>query len=87
MSISELVERVSMVYGVNPEALARSTRSGCIAEARSVICFLAVREMGCSGAKVAGVLRMSRAGVSVAAGKGASSFLSDPDLRRKIGVN
>ena len=75
------------VYDIDPEALAWRTRSGCIAEARSIICFIALREMGYSGAEVAEVLRMSRAGVSVAATRGAALLLDDPDLRGKVGAN
>ena len=87
MPLSEIIERVSNIYGVDPKALTRRTRTGRIAEARSILCFLAVRELKYSGASVAEILQMSRAGVSVAAMRGELFILSDPDIRKKIGVN
>ena len=72
LPLASLVKRVAEVYDIDPQLLMWRTRRGCIAEARSIICFLAMREMGYSGVDIAEILRISRAGVSVAATRGAA---------------
>ena len=86
MTLAQLVERVAFVYRLEPAALQKRTRSGPVAEARSVLCFLAMREMGYSGPAIADALHMSRAGVTIAAGRGATLFWPDSDLRGRLGV-
>ena len=87
MPLAELVERIAALYEITPQALSWRTRSGRTAEARSVLCFLSMREMGYTGVEVADVLHMSRAGVSVAATRGACLVRADPDIRQKLEAN
>ena len=86
LTLARLVERVASVYGMEQMELCRRTRTEPVAEARSALCFLATRKMGYSGAEVASALHMSRAGVSIAAGRGATLFQRGPELAGKLGL-
>jgi hypothetical protein len=84
LSLDELISRIAALSNVEPETLFRRTRIAGVAEARSLVCFVAVREMGYSGADVARVLKMSRAGVTLTVARGAELLASDPALKEKI---
>lgn len=84
LTLDELVKRIAVLCAVTPDVLYRRTRMVGAAEARSLICFVAVRQMGYSGADVARWLRMSRSGVTIAVTRGAELWNSDPSLRGKI---
>ena len=66
------------------EVLRRRERSRPVAEARSLFCYFAVREMGMSGEAGGRMLNISRAAVSFAAGRGEVLASEDPTLREKI---
>lgn len=75
--LRDLLDKVAAQFGIKPEALAQRNRSGPVADARALFCYLAVREIGHSGADVARMLNLSRAGVSIAAGRGELIFGRD----------
>uniref|UniRef100_A0A831XDZ1 Transposase n=1 Tax=Geobacter metallireducens TaxID=28232 RepID=A0A831XDZ1_GEOME len=83
-TLGELVSRIAAHCGVAPDALRRRTRIAGVAEARSLVSALAVREMGYSGAEVARALQMSRSGVTSAVERGVELLIADPKLREKI---
>ncbi len=84
LPLAELIKRVAPICNVDPDELFRRTRVAGVAEARSLVCFVAVREMGYSGADVARTLKMSRAGVTLAIARGGELLALDPALRGRI---
>jgi len=81
VSLPHLLDRVSAEFGVPADLLKRRTRVAGVAEARAVFCVLAVREGGHSGAEVARMLGMSRAGVSIGARRGETILKERPELK------
>lgn len=69
--VEDIVRRVCEYYGVDPADIGKNIRTAQIAKARSVVCFLAVREAGHSGVRVGEQVNLGRAGVSRAAVRGA----------------
>lgn len=84
ISISEIVKRVCEYYDLDVSALSKNTRTEQIAKARSVICYLAVREVGCNGSKVGEQINLGRAGASRAALRGAEIIKDNPTLFKLI---
>ena len=86
LSPEELLQRVANLFDLPEELLRQRKRSRPVAEARSVLCYFAVREMGMSGEMVGRMLNISRAAVSFAAGRGEVLVSKDPTLREKIAM-
>jgi hypothetical protein len=84
MPIKDLVEQVARVFGTEVEDIKRRKRSRRVVDARSVISYFAVREMGRNGAELGRILNMSRSGVSIAADRG-EALVRDNRLLRSIG--
>ncbi len=84
MSIPEVVERIADFFGIKPAELKQRNRSKRFADARSLISYFAVREMGHNGVELAGILKMSPSGVSIAANRGKCLVQADPSLRNLI---
>ncbi len=84
MPIKDLVERVARVFGREVEDIKRRKPSRRVVDARSVISYFAVREMGRNGAELGRILNMSRSGVSIAADRG-EALVRDNRLLRSIG--
>lgn len=82
--LTELLQRVAHLFDLPAEQLRQRKRSRPVTEARSLLCYFAVREMGMSGERVGRVLNISRAAVSFAAGRGEVLVAEDPTLREKI---
>jgi len=70
IEIRRIVEQVCRHFGIDPQELRYNSRASGIVDARSVICYLAVRVAGHSGVEVGKMVNLRRAGVSVAAGRG-----------------
>ncbi len=79
ISISNLIHRVCTLGAIDSDLLRRRTRAPGIAEARSVICYLAVRIVGHSGAEVGRQLGISRSGVCVAVSRGEVIVGNEPE--------
>jgi putative transposase len=84
LSPAALISRVAMLFDLPPTELLLRKRNRPVAEARSVFCYLAVREMGVSGVEVGRLLKISRAGVSFAASRGEVLVANNSDIRMKI---
>ena len=82
--LADLVRRVAQHFELPAELLRQRKRSRPVADARSVLCYFAAREMGMSGEAVGRMLNISRAAVSFAAGRGEVLVAADPTLREKI---
>lgn len=80
----ELLRRVANLFDLHGEILRQRKRSRPVAEARSLFCYFAVREMGMSGEAGGWILNISRATVSFAAGRGEVLASEDPTLRERI---
>lgn len=80
MEIKDIVARVCRHYKIDTEELHLKTRRAGIADARGVICFLAVRKAGHSGIEVGRQVNLGRSGVSVAASRGEEMVKNAPAL-------
>lgn len=81
MAIKDIVTTVCHHFQVDPLELRGNCRAARIAEARSVICYLAVRQAGHSGVEVGRYVNLRRAGVCVAAARGEEKVKNDPALQ------
>lgn len=70
--IDKLEQRVLEIYQIERQELYSKSRQKVRAEARSVFCYWAVRELGVEGARVAKRLKMSQSGVAYAVRRGES---------------
>jgi REP element-mobilizing transposase RayT len=70
LALEEIIRQASKALGVEQEMLRERNRERELADARAVICYLAVRRFGHSGVEVAKALNISRSGVSVAVRRG-----------------
>lgn len=84
MTLAGIIQGTAEVLGIKSELLRQRNRVKELAEARAVICYLAVRECGFNGVEVAGALNLSRSGVSVAAKRGGEIIAGNPSLKSKI---
>ena len=84
LPLEVLIERIAAFQGIRPEALRQRTRGQWLADARSVICYFAVRELGHNGAEVARSLNMSRSGVSIASARGEEIVRNNQSIRNQI---
>ena len=69
-TLDTLAQRVAELYGIDREELYSKGRHKIRAEARSVFCYWAVRELGVEGTQVAKRLQMSQPGVAYAVRRG-----------------
>jgi chromosomal replication initiation ATPase DnaA len=81
-SLKELIERIAEAFRMKPGDLKMRHRSQKFADARSVISYFAVREMGHNGEEVARMLNISPSGVSIAAGRGEEFVRKNQSLKR-----
>ncbi len=84
MSLDEVIKRTGKAFGISPEDLRSRKRSSRFADARAVISYLAVREMGHNGAEVARKFNITRSGVSLAASRGEEIVRGNLDLQNII---
>jgi putative transposase len=69
-TLDKIAQRVAAIYQIGSEELYEKGRQTIQAEARSVFCYWAVRELGVAGAQVAKRLQMSQPGVAYAVRRG-----------------
>lgn len=84
ITLAELIQRTARMLGIEEELLPQKFRRIDLAEARAVICYLAVRECAFSGVEVAAALNLTRSGVSVATKRGGEIVRRIPGLADKI---
>jgi putative transposase len=78
--IEKLEERVLEIYRIDRDELYSKSRQKVRADARSVFCYWAVRELGVEGTQMAKRLRMSQPGIAYAVKKG-ERIVRDENLR------
>jgi REP element-mobilizing transposase RayT len=84
LSLSELIERVCLALEIEPERVKTPSKSRAPSEARGVICFLAVRDLGYKGKEVGRELHLGPTGVSVAVRRGEKALQHSPELRNRM---
>ena len=84
LSLPALIEGIATLLDIRPEELRQHSRGKRLSEARSIISYVAVRQMGYNGAEVARIFNISRSAVSVAAGRGEDILRNNKSLRNKI---
>jgi len=84
LAVDEVVRRVCDHFDIEPEDLGKRTRTAKIAEVRSVICYLAVRELGHNGVEVGEAIGLRRAAVSRAAVRGGEMVAGNHDILKII---
>ncbi len=82
--IKDIVASVCRHFEIEAELLRLKSRVANVVDARSVICYLAVRQVGHSGAAVGRHVNLGRAGVSVAANRGARLVAADQSFLELI---
>jgi hypothetical protein len=84
LPLPELVDRVSSVLNLEPTAVRRPSKARPFAEARGIICYLAIRELGYKGLELEKELHLGPAGVSIAVRRGESLMRERPDFKEKV---
>jgi hypothetical protein len=84
LPLSELIDRVCSLLNMEPEAVRRPSKVRSLAEARGLICYLAIRERGYKGSELGRELQLGPAGVSIAVRRGESLMRERPDVREKV---
>ena len=84
MPIGDLMERVAGFLKIEVEDLRKRVKGKRVVEARNMISYLAVREMGHNGAEVAKRLNVTRSAVSIAAGRGEQLVRHDGSLLARL---
>lgn len=84
MSIGQLMGRVADEFGSKVEDIKRRGKNKVLADARAVVSYFAVRELGYNGSELGKMLHLSRSGVSVAAKRGEELVQSNSRLHNFI---
>jgi hypothetical protein len=82
--LTELVQRVSENLQVDGRDLLSGDRRSQVSKARSVVSYIAVREMGYSGVDVGRMLNLSGPGVTKCIEKGKKIMCNHEDLRNRL---
>lgn len=78
--IAPLVERAARLCTVPVGHLRSTRRTRAVARARALVCYCAVRVLGCNGAAVGRYLHMSRSAVCLATRRGEEEAMRSPEL-------
>ena len=79
ISLDELISRVCAKLEIRVKDLMSKSRKRCLSQARGVVCYLAVDELGYRGDDVARILRISGRGVSDCRERG-REILDKPEI-------
>ncbi len=83
LPLCQLVDRVSETMNIDPVAIRQPSKVRALAEARAVICYLAIREYGYKGLEVGKELHLGPAGVSLAMRRGEALLRAHPEFKAK----
>jgi len=84
LSLRELTKRVCSLLNIDPEAMRLPSKAKAIAEARGVISYLAIRNLGYKGKEVGQALHLGPTGVSIAVRRGERLVMSNPELKNRV---
>lgn len=82
LSLDNIIEKVSHHFALDPGTLALPNKERRIAQAKALICYLALRRFGHKGTELAERLGLTPSGVSVAAKRGEHLLQRDKGLRK-----
>ena len=82
--LRELVDKVSSLLGLAPDAVRRPGKSQPIAEARGILCYVAIRDLGYKGFELGRELNLGPAGVSIAMRRGETILKEKPAIKEMI---
>lgn len=85
-SISDLLQMVCEITGVDSRTIDRPGKARAAARARAIFCCIAVREYGYSGKEAGAATRLGSAGVSIAVRRGEALIRKDPSILEKVGA-
>lgn len=83
VDIGQLTEKVAKHYDIDPEDLRTASKEKTISQARTMLCYVAVRKIMISCAEVARELNISPSAVSRAASRG-QKVLNERDIKKEI---
>jgi REP element-mobilizing transposase RayT len=84
VTLARLLEVVSGLWDLAPEAVRRPSKTRAPAAARGIICHLAIFEFGYQGNEVGRFLHLGSSGVSLAARRGEKMMRADPAVLKRI---
>ena len=84
VSLSDLIGRVSSVLGVDARLISQPSKLRSLAEARGVISYIGIRELGYRGIEIGQALNLGAGGVSLALRRGESTLREKPEIKEEI---
>ena len=84
VSLFELVEIIGSLLELDSRAIRQPSKSRSMAEARGIISYIGIRELGYKGFQVGRELNLGAGGVSIALRRGESILRERPGLREEI---
>ena len=81
VSVDEIIRRVSPLFSIEPMSLRQGGKRKEQCDARGAVCYIAVIKFGLNGSTVARELKISRAGVTLAARRGEEIYNNTPALQ------
>ena len=78
--LPELMRRVATKLGLDEKALQWPSKTKSLSQARGVVCYLAVRELGYKGTEVGRFLHIGPTGVTLAVRRGEQTMYQKPEL-------
>jgi len=87
MTLEEVIDKVSDYFGIDEPRMKKPGKERALVQARAVVCYVAVRELGLRGVEVASTLACTPGAVSHAARRGEQILRQEIDLQRMLGMN
>ncbi|MBW6512510.1 MAG: transposase [Desulfuromonadaceae bacterium] len=84
VSLEEIISAIAPIFSIEPASLWQGGKRKEVSAARGALCYVAVVKMGMSGAAVARMLNISRAGVSLAARRGEEIYQRSRNLQAVV---
>jgi len=84
VSLTELIAKVSSILGVDANLVRQPSKVRSLAEARGIISYIGVRELGYKGLEIGQELNLGPGGVSVALCRGGSILRERPRISEEI---
>jgi REP element-mobilizing transposase RayT len=86
LSMADLMEQVAEYFQLERTRLSKPSKERKLAQAKAVICYMALRELGLRGIDVSAELACTPAAVSHAAKRGEAVIREEEGLRERFGV-
>jgi len=82
--LEQLIRTVASHFDLKEAAIVSASRKGEVSEARGIICYLAVKDLGYSAAEVARALDLRRVSAGQCVTRGEKLLDKNADLRDKL---